>query len=68
MYIDLLCKNRPSAILAAIEKYDGDIDFDACLSLCMSHNIKDACAFIYEKHGDLKNAIELYLKFFDEFA
>ncbi|KAL4507236.1 hypothetical protein ABPG72_002029 [Tetrahymena utriculariae] len=61
LYIELLCTLNPSMILQELEKYDYDLD--ACLNLCKINGINNACAYLYEKQGDIQNSFMIHIEY-----
>ncbi|KAL4460307.1 hypothetical protein ABPG74_000058 [Tetrahymena malaccensis] len=61
LYIELLCTLNPSIILQELEKYDYDLD--ACLNLCKINGINDACAYLYEKQGDIQSSFMIHIEY-----
>lgn len=59
-YIKLLCVNLPGQVLEFLQSRD-DYSLDECLEICKAHNIPNATAYIYERLGSIRDALDLLL-------
>mmetsp|Transcript_32541 Transcript_32541/g.79179 ORF Transcript_32541/g.79179 Transcript_32541/m.79179 type:complete len:1988 (-) Transcript_32541:209-6172(-) len=58
IFIRLLCKFDPRAVYPHLTRYH-DYDIDSILALCLENHINDATAYLLERTGDMKGALEL---------
>ncbi|CAG9310317.1 unnamed protein product [Blepharisma stoltei] len=59
-YIRLLCINSPGQVLDFLKSRD-DYSLDECLEICKKYQINNATAYIYERLGSIKDALDLML-------
>jgi hypothetical protein len=60
LYVKLLCEYSQSQVLPFLKSRE-DYSLDECLAVCLSYSIIEASAFLYERLGAIKNALELHL-------
>ncbi|XP_073396316.1 uncharacterized protein [Physcomitrium patens] len=61
LYVELLCKFEPHAVLKFLESYE-NYRLEHCLKLCQEYGITDAAIFLLERVGDVASALDLVLK------
>lgn len=61
VYMQLLCKFEPHAVLKFLESYE-NYRLEHCLKLCQEYGITDAAIFLLERVGDVASALDLVLK------
>lgn len=59
-YLMLLCQHQPNKVLQFLESRN-DYNLDECLNECLKYQIVEAAAYIYEKLGSVKDALDLLL-------
>ena len=59
-YVVLLCQYAPDKVKLFLE-YREDYNLDECLKECLKYQIVEACAFLHEKLGNIKDALVLLL-------
>jgi Golgi CORVET complex core vacuolar protein 8 len=62
LYVKLLCENQPKKVLSFLKSLE-DYSLDECLSVC---TVTEASAYLYERLGSIKNALELLLGTIDK--
>jgi vacuolar protein sorting-associated protein 8 len=60
-YIVLLCQNDPKKVLPFLQTRD-DYNLDKCLDVCNEYHVIEAAAYLNEKLGNVKGALDLLLK------
>ncbi|KAL9252916.1 Vacuolar protein sorting-associated protein 8-like protein [Drosera capensis] len=60
LYLKLLCQFEPPSVLKFLETFDS-YRVEPCLRLCQEYGIIDAAAFLFERVGDVGNALQLTL-------
>lgn len=61
VYLHLLCKYRPSELLAVLKTVE-DIPYESCLQMCQAKGLTDSVAYLYETQGDHKGALDTYIQ------
>ena len=59
-YVVLLCQHEPKKVLRFLENRE-DYNFDLCLNECMKYKVIEAAAFLNEKLGNIKDALDLLI-------
>lgn len=59
-YLVLLCQHEPSKVRQFLESRN-DYNLDECLDECLKYQIVEAAAYLYEKLGCVKDALDLLL-------
>ena len=59
-YVVLLCQNDPKKVKSFLEHRE-DYNFDECLIECMKYQVVEAAAFLHEKLGNVKDALDLLI-------
>ena len=59
-YVVLLCQNDPKKVKYFLENRE-DYNFDECLAECMKYQVVEAAAFLNEKLGNVKDALDLLI-------
>lgn len=65
LYVKRLCELEPHNVLKFLQSSER-YSLDKCLTLCSKNNIIDASAYLYERLGDTKAALELYLNIVEQ--
>lgn len=65
LYVRRLCELEPDNVLKFLQSSER-YSLDKCLSLCSKNNIIDASAYLHERLGDTKAALELYLNIVEQ--
>ncbi|GAB2217506.1 hypothetical protein Drorol1_Dr00000701 [Drosera rotundifolia] len=60
LYLKLLCQFEPHSVLKFLETFDS-YRVEPCLRLCQEYGVIDAAAFLFERVGDVGNALQLTL-------
>ena len=59
-YVKLLCQHSPSKVLKFLKS--GDVEyFEECLKICADYKVVQAEAYLHEKLGAIKEALELWI-------
>jgi hypothetical protein len=61
LYVRLLCRFRPAAVLPFLQAADA-YDVDACLGHCLAAGVRPAAAYLLERRGDVRGALEICLQ------
>lgn len=64
LYVKLLCEHNPSHVLGFLKSRE-DFSLDDCLAICSPYNIIEVSAYLYERLGAIKNALDLHLSMID---
>lgn len=59
-YVVLLCQHDPGKVLPFLESRE-DYNFDKCLQECTTHQVVEGAAFLHEKMGNIKDALDLMI-------
>lgn len=62
IYVDLLCIHNPSNVLDFLKSTAETFRLQEVLDICLGHDIKDACVYLYEKCGNFDAAYQLSLE------
>jgi hypothetical protein len=60
LYVRLLCEHAPDSLLEFLLGRE-DYPLDDCLELCKQHRVIDSTAYLYERLGSTREALELLL-------
>ena len=60
LFIKLLCEYNQGQVLQFLKSRE-DYSLDECLAVCLSYSIIEASAYLYERLGAIKNALDLHL-------
>jgi len=64
-YVKLLCENCPQNVLEFLKSRE-DYSLDDCLDICKDYKVHDATAYLYERLGSTKEALDLLLDLVDK--
>jgi hypothetical protein len=59
-YLILLCQHEPSKVINFLESRN-DYNLDECLNECIKYQVIEAAAYLHEKLGSVKDALDLLL-------
>ncbi|OMJ77406.1 hypothetical protein SteCoe_23007 [Stentor coeruleus] len=65
LYVKLLCESAPNQVLSFLKSRE-DFSLDECLAVCSNYNNIEASAYLYERLGAIKNALDLHLGMVDK--
>lgn len=65
LYVRLLCENAPGQVLGFLKSRE-DYSLDECLSVCLNYSVVEASAYLHERLGAIKNALDLLLGMIDK--
>lgn len=60
-YIKLLCELQPDQVLEFLTTRD-DYSLDDTLDICMGHKVADASAYLHERLGSVRDALDIMLE------